>query len=54
MIVTHRPKGRMCMVCNSKECPKPEEFKNMRPIGVDKDKTVVVKCINFEQSKGEE
>lgn len=51
--VTHRPKGRMCLVCKGLDenytCPKLNDFKTMIPIDKDPDGVIVVKCTKFKR-----
>jgi hypothetical protein len=56
MLITHRPKGRMCINCvrmlDHSQCPKTEDFKAMPVIGVDKeDGMIVVRCTKFERGR---
>lgn len=47
--LTHRPKGTMCIACdsfNKKDCHL-LDFTNMRQIGKDKDGVIVVRCSEF-------
>lgn len=54
--ITHRPKGRMCIECRFytefNHCEY-LSFSKMRPIGKDKDGTVIVKCDAFERKQKE-
>lgn len=59
-MITHRPKGSMCIGCDKfhcvdkmiSECPTHDELTKMRVIGKDYDGIIVVKCDKYEKNNG--
>ncbi len=51
-MITHRPKGSMCMNCKPEVgCPKPQQFPHMKAIDKDADGMIVVRCTHFKRVK---